>query len=330
MTDQKVQRPDVYLDSDGTIVYRAYNLGGCITGLTAARLGESAYPANASLRAHMDASSAGESLIIDAYCRERGHTVIWQQKEVELVIQESPRIVVRGHIDGLDQEDDDVIEVKFLGPSNWEKYNNGGLDGLGMLGLKYKWQGAIYGWSLTRPVRYVIAEKVTDKTTGEVTVGDLIIEPPVWPGDLVLRADIEDRALTVEEAAEIDEFPPCDRNCREGDAFSHVHMFDTPTVHGEDLFNLLQRDEQLALQITSLQADREELRDAIKEQYGVGKHTAGPYTASIVEVRPTKFDKRGLKRDHPEIVEAYTVPGQPYVRLSVDGTSLLADEEATG
>lgn len=299
-------------DDNGTIVYRASSLGSCTRSLVAARLGESQFPFNASIRAAMDESSDAEEKAIHAYRVMTGHDVIWQQKEVELNIKidldltqttvgsyDIP-VIVRGHIDGLDQTDDCIIEVKCFSGRNFAAYD---MDGLGAPALKhlrrrYKLQAAVYGHATERPVRFVIYNKHAEGEEDR-----LIIGPMTDPGMYESITAIQSHIQFIEQCAEMDDLPPCDADCKEGDPYSEAHIFASPTDGGDELEKLLSRHRELSAQMDELKIAKEELTDVIKSVYGVGKHVAGRYTASISHVTSMRCDTKKVKKRYPEVYD---------------------------
>lgn len=258
----------------------------------------------------MDASSEAESSALAAFVasRTKTATVIWQQKTIELPF-EGASIV--GHIDGLHQEDDIILEVKSFGKALFKKYDNGGLDALGPLGITYRWQAAIYGHALDRPIRFLIFNKVTE---------ELIDEPPVKATDLVPLGDIQNRLLAVEDFASRDEYPACDRGCMRGQAYSHVHLFDSVTIGDSDLTAKLDRYHSLDQTIKELTDQKKELADELKGSYPPGQYVAGGYKAVISKVNTGRFDTTALRKHHPDIYEEFYVP-RTDIRLTVKEVS---------
>lgn len=317
--------------TDASINYRASCIGGCIASLTAARLGEPEYPPSATLQKAMDRSSAGEDLVLAEVSSRLGGNLMWQQHEVTLPTglfsPDNKPILITGHIDALRQKSDDIIEVKFLGEANFAKYNKShgnvvaSLHNLGSLGLKYIWQGAAYGHGLGRQIRYVIGCKKVDKETGEVTLQDLIIEPPIDAESLVPLAEIIERIKDVEQYAEQDAIPDCDRGCTEYDGYGHCHLFESPIRGDDDLRVLIERDRELDALLTELKNEKDQLRDAIKLAYQPGKYTVGPYTLHLITKNPKRFDSKAFKAANPDLYEEWSKPGVPYVEMRVTGGS---------
>lgn len=346
MTDTR-QDGWVYFTESGRPVYRASSLGGCIRSLTAARLGESAMRPNAGLRAAMEASSSLESEIVRRVETELGDgKVIWQQKRVELLVEltkgpiiadlggpvdnkDSMTVIIRGHIDGLHQQSDSIIEIKALGPANFKKYNEGGgLPALGKLGEKYAMQAAVYGHATNRKVRFVIGEKVkVSERTGPGGIGEenevtgwdidrLIIEPAVSPESLVPLTDIYDRIRTIEDYASRDELPECTSGCREGDPYGEVHIFAPVNQGDDDLEVLLSEYDSVVSAIKNLEDEKGSLRERLIEEYGPGKYAAGIFSARIEKVKSSRFDVSWVKKSHPDIYDQGLVPSES-VRVTV-------------
>lgn len=326
---EPVQDAWIYQDVDTKRwVYRASSLGSCIRSLVAARLGESAMGPHASLRAAMNASSGLEDEIVRRVETELGDgKVIWQQKRVELEVPDLLAIpdvlaIVRGHIDGLHQQSDSIVEIKALGPANFKKYNEGGgLPALGKLGEKYAMQAAVYGHATDRKVRLVIGEKVKRATphgdgSFDWEVGEVIIEPAVSPESLVPLADIYDRIRTIEDYASRDELPECTAGCREGDPFGEVHIFAPVNQGDEDLELLLSEYDSVVSRIKNLEDEKGSLRERLIEEYGPGKYAAGIYSARIEKVKSSRFDTSWLKKSHHDIYEQGLVPSES-VRVTV-------------
>lgn len=331
------QKGWIYFDPDvGMYVYRGFSFGNCIRSLVAARQGESEFP-NQYLQPYLDASSGLEDTIINRLAADHNVVPIWQQKTVELpieVICEGPdgkfpaKVLIRGHLDLADRVTDDIIEAKALGPANFEKYNSGGLAALGTLGQKYAVQAGVYGHATQRRVRFAIGEKLKDEETGEFSIGRVIYEPAVNAESLITRDLIELRVRTIEEFAAIDELPACDMGCRENDSYGEVHLLNSPEQGDDDLLVKLIRYNELkeilgdADKGTGLLGELEDIKEYVKQEYGdareTRKVTVGPFTASIVAQKGREFiDRKWLQKNHPDIADAATRIGSPFMQLIV-------------
>lgn len=317
---------------DGNVwVYRASQVGGCIRSLTAARLGESATPPGEFIRKAMDESASKEDEALTEYTMRTGHSVIWQQKRCVLPVLGLPvesqfPAIIRGHIDGLDQTDDTVLDVKWLSARNFDLYNRGGVEALGSLGLKYIWQAAAYGHALERKFRFVIGNKGHDPNSDEEW---LIIEPAVTAESLVPLEQVMERVVMVEEFAERDELPECDRKCSTNEAFAHVHFFESESGYkaDEELAQLIQEAWELRVQLEGdpddpdddgLKGRYEAVKDRIKDSYAPGVHVAGEYSAQVVHAKGAlRLDGRAVKKRYPEIWDECAVMGADQRRVTI-------------
>lgn len=327
----------VYFDRDaGCYVYRTFCIGSCIRSLTAARLGESAFPVHANLRKAMDVSAALEDEILEKLQKE----FIWRQKTVELGVgisfdtedtTESRKVIVRGHIDALEQDSDCIVDVKVLSEANYSAYEDGGLKALGKLGTKYLWQGAVYGHATGRKFRFGLGLKVKNDK-GEWNIVRVRLTDPMDPEEMVPLATIQDRIRTIESYAERDELPDCTDGCREGDSYSECHIFFAP-AQGDDetheklvryleLKELLGSDDKDPNKRKGLLGEYEDIKDWMKETYGnwrtTEKVTSGPITASVIPNKGREgLDTKRLRKELPSIYEQYIRFGDPFYTLIV-------------
>lgn len=302
---------DWVIEEGDLVVYRASVMGACIRSLVGARLGEAPTPPGVKLQAALDRSSEAEEEAIIAFERQTGQDVLWQQKRVELDAMD--KLIIRGHIDGLAQVWDDIVEVKNFGTYLFEKYDRGGLDALGSLGIQYRWQGAIYGHATDRKVRFVVRNK--DSLDEE----QIIIEPAVAASQLVPLGEILERINQVENYAALEEYPDCDRGCSRGSAYSHIHVFPDIAMGDAELESKLVRYHNISESLRELEDAKKILGDEIKREYAAGTHVAGEYKMQIVHAKGTRLDTKALKKDMPEVYEAYQMPN-PVVRLTVSRT----------
>lgn len=313
----------VYLEN-GIWTYRMSRIGACIRSLVAARMGESPTPPHQKFQEFLDASAGLEDEVIAMYIAKHSHgEVIWRQKEVELPIAEG--VIVRGHIDGLDQQDDEIIEVKALGDRYFELYNNGGFEALGVVGLHYRWQGAGYGHATHRQVRFVIGHKAEGKD-GWV-IDELIVEPAVDPETLVPLNEILSRIASIEHHAGIDVYPDCDRKCSKSEPFAHIHVFDPVTLGGSDLEAMLERYDNMQSTIDEIVVEKEKLGQEIKKQYGKGTHVAGSFKAILLPNKGEKCNTKRLKQERPDVYEEFLEPYDYGLRLQVKSSAAKRGEQ---
>lgn len=306
----------------------------------------------------MDVSSGLEDeLLRRASIELNDGSIIWQQREVELPVtfpilggDDQQHVIIRGHIDGLHQQSDTIIEAKALSTHNYDLYVTGGLDALGSLGKKYKVQGAIYGFATERKVRFVVGEKVRVIPEGTVidnddphptvatrdiwNIGRVDVGPPIDPSTLHSLDAIIAKVRTIENHASRDELPDCDGNCREGDPYSESHLFAGPTPGDDRLLELIIRRDELK-QLLGEEPDPKkdkpgwgilgelaEVVDEIKTDYGdereTKKYTVGPFSVSIVANKGREYiDSYWLKKNHPDIAASATKLGRPFQSLIV-------------
>jgi hypothetical protein len=188
----------------------------------------------------------------------------------------------------------------------------------------------IYGHATERKVRLVVGHKVKwemkDGTGTRHPEGDkweidqVDISPPMDPSDLYPLSDLHARIQFIEECAAKDELPPCDSNCREGDPYSEAHLFEGPKQGGDELLEWLVEYDCARDAIEEWTKRKDHARERIIEEFGIGKYTAGPYSARVEHVKPTqRVDSKKLKKSYPDIWEECSTWGAPTIRLTVTG-----------
>lgn len=137
-------RPNRYLDPDGTVVYRASSLGMCdgvVLGLAAGR--KPAKTPEWMLEVYEEGNVA-EPLILAMLAEQHDIEVGTDQHEVELEIGEinDRRVIVRGHTDGWKETSDAVtiVEAKKFRDSTWPKFQRSGVECMDI----YPWQVSVY------------------------------------------------------------------------------------------------------------------------------------------------------------------------------------------
>lgn len=116
-------RDPVYVDTDGTVVYRASALGMCLRALVAARQGCPPCPPGAKQAADQQAGIDYETVVLHKLTR-MGFEISHQQREYDLPVSEG--VIVRCHVDGLvtrvenDGASTSVLEVKSVAPSTFK------------------------------------------------------------------------------------------------------------------------------------------------------------------------------------------------------------------
>lgn len=323
-------------NDDGVWIYRASSLGSCTRSLTAARLGESALPPGQRIQDAMAASAAREDEGVELYEKASGHTVVDQQKRVELtlpihneahadIVGVSP-VLIRGHMDGVDEQDLCVVEVKWLSGTNFARYDLGGLANLGYLARKYRIQRNVYGLAVGKGIRMVICNKHAEGEEDLLIIDPPLDQPPYMPDD-VDRRELERIVQTVEVHAEQDWLPDCDADCKQGDAYSECHIFEGPTIVDDaNLEKLLLRHQELKILLGSddknpekrggLLGEFADIKDELKslgndmatERFAVGK-----FNLTVVANKGREsVDSYFLRKNYPDVYAESLKLGSPY------------------
>jgi hypothetical protein len=142
------------------------------------------------------AAAAGNRFetIVKKRLRDDGWTVGDTQAEVEVVVQEEPRIIVRGHLDGghvktpgpfeFDwvestvgmegpvEVDAAILEVKSMSDRVWREWRRHRFDRF----VEYAWQVSTYMHGMRRPAIYVVINRETEDTE----IGYMSLPPVPW------------------------------------------------------------------------------------------------------------------------------------------------------
>lgn len=201
MSDEAI----VYVASDGTIIYRASGIGGCIKSLIAARLDYDPMPVSEKMRALFRSGHEAEEEAV-AWLEGQGVAVLGRQSEARLPI--TGRVSVLGHIDGLVAGGRDsldgplttvqggmearlphrwIAEIKSQSNAEWLKRKNGNRS---RLQDRYDWQASMYMFALDLPLVWYWWNRDAKQMDSE-----LVILPPVS------MIAIRTRVLEVEHAA---------------------------------------------------------------------------------------------------------------------------------
>lgn len=301
--------PDIYIDPDGTIVYRASALGSCMKSLVATRMGiegMDVYSSGAGKKISQifDEGHLHEPDILTRIAKEcqiniseiddvaAAYGEPAQQYEVSLDLL--PNVKVRGHLDGVgygeelgrfftSHPDDTraVVEAKALGESTYKIWLAQQLNGF----YRYRVQLSVYMLATGYPGIF----GVKNRNNGQLDI-QFYDTPPLSISDL------RRRVLLIESAAAQDEFPACDHP-----SFPCKHHFlhdadETPEVGDADdeLLTVLAQDyDRAKLVEEKAKAKKEELRTKLINTLGEkGKWENESYT-----VRTGKSTRKNLDRD---------------------------------
>lgn len=234
-TDDPIyDRPNVYEDEDGTMVYRASSLGGCMQGLIYARQGVTAsQPPEFMLEKFQEGKDFEDELlragletlgedwflaetpeVLGLYGTPVRHDDGWQV-EVEVPVRwKGGRAVVRCHPDGIIinrlTQEAKVVEVKFLGDSMFRDYAKRGVSFKDF----YLWQSRVERVGTGLGLVYIVGEKVRREVGGEEVLSIGKIKVDQYPLDASGREGenltaIKARVLEVEKHVREGTTPGC-------------------------------------------------------------------------------------------------------------------------
>lgn len=177
------------------IVYRASSLGSCVRALVAQRRGEPENETPSLVQSWYDRGIAHEDECVAAMAQD--WLVTDQQAETETHI--APDVVVRGHLDGICQDESGsnrVLEIKS--PPSWAKWRDAHLRGdySDPLMSRYAWQISAYMAATGLEAVVACVDDGTVKTFG-IEVAPYTVE------------DIRKRVLSVEFMVETGVWPEC-------------------------------------------------------------------------------------------------------------------------
>lgn len=197
-------RPSVYVEDDGLVVYRASATGYCLDALLALRQGIDPTLPPEWFREKLDEGTMAEPHIVNAAVRWVGGELVKTQEEVEIPVM--PGVVIRGHTDGrirLEEVVEFGVEAKKLGPTLWGDWEKG----MNRFFHRYPYytsQLTLYMAATGLPFLYAAAEWDPDeKAIIKVEIRE--VDNP--PGDI---NEIKARVLEVEARFAAGEMPTCD------------------------------------------------------------------------------------------------------------------------
>lgn len=298
-------RPIVYQDPDGTMVYRASAVGRSMRCLIQARNGYSPLPAPQYL---IDAANRGTRLepIVKGELRDLGWGVSGEQLLIEIEIRPGDefhdRVIIRGHLDaefavapgtlnsGIARLDHPFLEVKTMSPNVWKEW------------IAHRFRKFEVYAAQVRCYQYAVgmrkfAYAVRNATTGELDV-NVWQDPPNF--DITFE-QIRQKVLVCEWFGEQDVLPVCsgsmytcefDYNCDKRDA-----LFEEIEAGGElSLMRSAERYAEAKRMEEEVKARVAEFRDEILT--GLGKRRkvqVGPWTLNRVKSSRSSLDAKGLR-----------------------------------
>jgi hypothetical protein len=313
-------RPGVY-ESDGTIYYRASELGHCVRRLWAWRSGLERRPFPEKIQAAMDVGSDLEQTILNDLFDNYNFTFADGGFQKEVILKVTDNIVVIGHIDqeGCQYMPDATfvrdsanrsIDVKAFGQKLVSEYHTKGITAL----EHYAWQQSVYALALGHRTFYM---PIYNKDTKEIEPWSL--EPVIAPYD---ELDIYRRIKIVEQAYEKNEMPDCTNEY--GCPFFYLH--DTPKEKDslpDPAIPFVRARIAITNKIRALQYALGLMNDKIIEQLPEGeRYDYEGYTVKVMP-NPDRFNTdaaKALLKDADvdwEHDPAFIIPGKG-VQLRID------------
>jgi len=314
-------RPNVYRDPDGTIVYRASSLGSCIRSLVAYRNQVATpRPHSAVMLERFAEGNRAEPQIV-AWLGTAGWVVTDAgEAQVEYDLPVLPGVVVRCHPDGLAVRKGEptwtsqrVLEVKAL---------SDGLADKGLYALKhYPWQLSIEMLATGRKALYVVYNKGFDEVDERSVVVKEIDVPPYS------LAQVKARVAKVEAAGRGDDLPDCNQNdfpCQwYGIVCQQQAMVRPEAETDDDVEGLCAALFDARMARKRAEAQEKEARQELEHALGDRPRVrAGAYVARRTVFERQTFDSRALKDAEPQVYEKYTVATEASrltVEMAIDG-----------
>ena len=313
-------RPSVYTDPDGTVVYRASALGSCLRSLAAHRSQIATPRPHSEHMLGIFAEGRRLEPIIIEWLGAQGWvlTDTGDDGQAEYDLAVFPGVVVRCHPDGMAVRRGEpawttqrVLEVKALGES---------LAGKGLYALThYPWQLSIEMLSTGRKALYVVHNKGHEDVSDDSVVVKEIDTPPYT------LAQIKARVAKVEAAVRRDELGDCSQKdfpCQWYGIVCQQQAMVRPEAETDDTVAALCHDLFMARRERKTWAEREsEAKQALEAALGDRPRVrAGVYVAARTAYPVTRLDQRLLREKLPELFDQY---------MSVTETSKLTVEMAS-
>ncbi len=267
-------RPNTYVEDDGTVIYRASSLGNCIKSLVASRLGMEPMPHPDWLLEKFEEGNTNEPVILKMLEDAGWGYSDGAQLEVEIPVGKG--IKIRGHLDQIgfdglaDSPSDHVVEVKAFGKSFYEKFMKQGIMGFPY----YVMQLAIYMAATGMPAAFVVGVKNDEGVVDRIGINFYELK------DLGGIGAVKAKIARVEQWVKKGELPPCDYDqypCQ----FYYLHEEEEkPEVVGEDL--------ELDMLVTGYIVDRD-----LEKKHGLLKKEFGESILKLMRTRGVTAIDRG-------------------------------------
>lgn len=313
---------NVWQDADGTWVYRASALGGCLKSLAAIRMGYDTLPPPEKMAVAFAQGHKHENEILARTQQQWGVRMLGQQqRSVELTVM--PGVVIRGHVDEVGKHDSHgvvVVDAKAM-REGWEWK---GWDG-DHLAVKWAWQQSVYAYALAgeygeprgKPLAIVIAAGIKSpdgETINRVESPRWALEPPKTLSQIKARVALVEswaRRNQLPETCEVRQYPcPVHFLC---DGPEPAEMVDDTDLEGAAIAY-----RRISDSAKEMDAAKSEARDRLVALMGAReKVSVGGLQVSVVTATRRNFDKKKLLAEHPEIDAGEYETTTEYTRLEV-------------
>jgi hypothetical protein len=242
--------PSVY-ERDGLTVYRASDLGGCITRLAAARQGQEKVAPKGFQQQIFDAGNDAEEQF---FAR---HPELAHYRQLEVTLHITPRIAVMGHLDAYEGG---VIEVKSQSGDEYAKWTWDAWTEH-PLWVKYSWQVSACMLATSDP-QHPLPAVVWRVNREDGTESAEEVKRPFWS-----LQDITERILEVEALAHSDKL-----TCTTPDffcAYPYLHVNGQEPVDDDELDKLVKVYISQNKQLGTIKGYQEETRAKIVERLDI-------------------------------------------------------------
>lgn len=305
-------RPAVYVDDDGVIVYRASSVGACPRELVAVRRGKTPLPPSDNQEFAM-AEGWRQENYIRALLDDAGYDIPYRPGEVDQeeyrVWVVPDRIAIVGHLDDRAFERATnrpfTCEYKSMGTSviaKWLKNPIATLKG----DMRYGFQATVIMTALSLPLLYAIKERPAQGEMSDGRFAHFVLEEPPFDFEQI-RAHV----MAVEMAArgDEDEWPNCPTDSRARYLCNFPFLHDEELVEDiPDLAEMFERARQLQLTIDGAEDELKDLKKAIRaelESRELRRGVAGGVSIYLKDFFTTRVDMNQLRADLKDEMSRY-------------------------
>lgn len=293
-------RPAVYVEDSGLVVYRASAVGYCMEALLALRQGFTGELPPEWFREKLDEGTAAEEELVQAAVQHIGGELVSTQEEVIVPVIQG-QVVVRGHTDGRIETMHGIVnfgvEAKKLGPSLWEYWEQG-LDAFFKKCPYYADQLTIYMRGANMPFVFVGGQWDPEE---KKVIKTEVREIDQAPSDL---NEIRARILQVEARFADGEMPECDGGKMWPCPVYFIHEEKREEVGGGTGAELLACAEEYEEARTAEKEAKKKKDIAAGKLFELMKDRPDSVTVGEGEYILTKYEHVSTKQDTPRLNEA--------------------------